>query len=87
MFDSLPISLSELAARLGSNQSYLSRILNGHRSCSNAFVKKLYEQLCCTANDLFDQPDAYRLAEIRLAFLRREMQRAKATLEELAEAS
>lgn len=83
--ESLQITIKDLAAESGISISHLVRLQQGINSCSLDAIKRLSEALCCTANDLIDQPSPLRLAQIKMAYLQRAFKRAKAVAEQMEE--
>ena len=79
------LTFDQLASESGISRSHLIRLQSGTSSnCSGNLILKLTEAFCCTANDLFSVPSKKRLAEIRVEFLKRELERAMQQYEEAA---
>lgn len=76
-----------LAQQLNVVVSYVNAILNTRRSCSLKLTSQIAELLCCSIDDLTNQPTQARLCEIRIAHLERQLSLAKAELAGLKEAA
>lgn len=63
--------------------SFLTRLASGKSNCSVQALRKLSEYFCCTPGDLMTTPSYFRLAQIRLGYLMRQVEQQKAHVLEL----
>ena len=73
-------SARDFAAQVGLHHTVLSMIENQRRPAGSKIVKRLEDFLGCDSVDLVEEASEERLLELRLRFLRRQMQQDKAAL-------
>jgi len=77
------ISAVNLAQSISVTHSYLSRVQACDQACSIETLDKLAKALLCRVDDLMYVPNETRLAEIRIAHLKRDLYNAEAELAKL----
>lgn len=77
------ISSEELCKLVDVSYQHLSRIQRGSQDCSLDLLDKLCLTLECTSDELRNAPTPERLAEIRIAHLKRDLYNAEAELAKL----
>jgi transcriptional regulator with XRE-family HTH domain len=82
--DTLGVVYAKLSSDSSVSLSHLMKIENGQCGCSVDILTKVANALSCSPNDLLGEPSTVRLAEIKVAYQRRELERAEEALAKLS---